>query len=548
MARLDALGPAKEIAQIGSAIGREFTFELLSAVGGQCQEEVRAELDKLVNAGLIFQRGTPPQATFLFKHALIQDAAYGTLLRGQRRSIHKRIAEWLVQRTDLDNSFALPEVIARHCQEAGDDARALTFLEKAGELAEARGASQEAAIHFRQAMALAEKSYVSFSAREKVPDLCMKLGNTLMQAEGYNSAEGLQVYRKAREIAKAAGSKESTARASIEMGPMLFGACQYQEVLTITSEIEPYCAELRPQTRVQLMAGNAIAKFILGDLAGAWQEITRTIGLDDEVQCGADNPFGGGDPAIVARSYARWIGSTLGHLDTSLKYADEGVAIARMRRHAFSLAWALQALGFALTSMGSYKNAMINFDEAERVCKEHGFAARIAMVRFLRGHVRFEIGMIDYALTEMRDALENWRRLSGNFHVSSHLALLASCLVRVGKDDEAESVVDEAEAIAAETGERSHFGEVLRLRGLLDKLKGHHESARRCLLQSIDWSQARKAKALELRAAIDLVRLEFEAKHLVSDLETLRSVVAWFPECLKYPDLIEARQLIGDKS
>jgi adenylate cyclase len=297
---------------------------------------------------------------------------------------------------------------------------------------------------------------------------------------------------------------------------------------------------------VQLIAGNAIAKFALGDLAGAWEEITRTIALDDEVQCGPNNPFGGGDLAIVARRYASWIGSTLGHLDISLKYADEGVAIARMRQHAFSFAWALQGLGFALTSMGSYKNAIMNFDEAERVCKEHGFVARIAMVRFLRGHARFEIGMIDDALTEMRDALQNWRRLSGNFHRSSYLALLANCLLRAGKGNEAESVIAEAQAIAVETGERAHFGEVLRVRGLLDKLKGHHESARRCLLQSIDWSQARKAKALELRAAIDLVRLGFEAKLSASDLEALRFIVTWFPESLKYPDLIEARQLIAE--
>jgi class 3 adenylate cyclase len=272
MARLDALGPAKEVAQIGSAIGREFSFELVSAVAGQRQTELRVGLDKLVDAGLIFQRGTPPQATFLFKHALIQDAAYGTLLRRQRQSIHKRIAEWLIERTGVDGSFGPPEVIARHCQEAGDDARALTYWEKGGELAEARGASYEAAADFRQALALADKSSIASSAAARVPVLCMKLGNALMQAEGYNSAEGLRAYRRAREVAKAGGRKEAEAKASIEIGPLLFGICHYQEVLNITSEIQPDLANLRPEIQVQLMAMNAIAKFCVGDLTDAWDE------------------------------------------------------------------------------------------------------------------------------------------------------------------------------------------------------------------------------------------------------------------------------------
>jgi tetratricopeptide (TPR) repeat protein len=439
-------------------------------------------------------------------------------------------------------------LIARHCQEASDDVRALAYWEKGGELAEARGASHEAAADFRQALALADKSSIASSAAARVPDLCMKLGNALMQAEGYHSTEGLRAYRRAREIAKAGGRKEAEAKASIEIGPLLFGICHYQEVLKIISEIQPDSADLRPEIQVQLMTTSAIAKFCVGDLTDAWDEIRRAISLDDKVQCGPDHPVGGGDPAIVARSYGRWIGSMLGHLDLSLKYAEEGVAIARTRRHAFSLAWALQGLGIVLTSLGWFKNAIISFDEVEHVCKEHGFAARLATVRFSRGHARFEVGMIEDAITEMRDALEKWRRLSGNFHVSSYLALLANYLLRTGKGDKAEPVVNEAETIAAETGERAHFGEVLRLRGLLHQLKSHHESARRCLLKSIDWSRSRKAKALELRSAIDLVRLGFRLEDSTDNLEALRSIVAWFPEALNYPDLQESRQLIADKS
>jgi predicted ATPase len=147
----------------------------------------------------------------------------------------------------------------------------------------------------------------------------------------------------------------------------------------------------------------------------------------------------------------------------------------------------------------------------------------------------------------MREGLEEWRQ-AGNFHMSSYLANFADCLMRAGRGDDAEPIVGEAEAIAAATDEHSQFGKVLRLRGLLHQLKGHYKLARRSLLQSIDWSQSRKAKALELRSAIDLVRLGFRLEDTADDLEALRSIVAWFPEALNYPDLQEARQLIADKS
>jgi tetratricopeptide (TPR) repeat protein len=276
--------------------------------------------------------------------------------------------------------------------------------------------------------------------------------------------------------------------------------------------------------------------------------IRRAILLDDKVRCGPDHPVGGGDPAIVARSYASWVGSLLGHLDISLKYTEEGVAIARSRRHAFSLAWALLGLGRRLTNVGAFQTAINHFDEAESLCKEHGFAARLAMIQMQRGATQCALGTIEAGLIEMRMGLEKWRQVSGNFHMSYYLANFADCLVRGGKGEQAEPVVSEAEAIAAATGERSQFGKILRLRGLLHYLKGDHQAARCCLLQSIDWSRGRKAKALEMRAAVDLVRLNFEAKDSTNELELLRSIVDWFPASLRYPDLVEARQLLHNQA
>ena len=156
MARLDRLGPAKEVAQIGAAIGREFSHALLGAVAGMSEAELASALDRLIAAGLLFRQGVPPHATYLFKHALVQDAAYGTLLREPRRALHARIAE------TLENQFAeivetQPHLMAQHCSEAGHFERAISYWLKAGQQAVARSAMPEAEALLRKGLTLVSR-------------------------------------------------------------------------------------------------------------------------------------------------------------------------------------------------------------------------------------------------------------------------------------------------------------------------------------------------------------------------------------------------------
>ena len=188
MARLDGLGAAKDIAQFGSAIGREFSFDLLSAVAERPSGELEAGLARLVAAGLIFQRGTPPQATYLFKHALIQDAAYGTLLREPRQRLHARIAEALREQSP-ETADEHPEVLAQHYAKAGLAERAAACWQAAGNRAVSRSASAEAIAHFTQGLAAVAQMAEGRKKQELELDFRLSLAAVLVSTEGWAAPE-----------------------------------------------------------------------------------------------------------------------------------------------------------------------------------------------------------------------------------------------------------------------------------------------------------------------------------------------------------------------
>ena len=204
MARLDRLGAAKEVAQIGAAIGREFSHDLLAAVVRKPEAEFKSALDRLIAAGLLFRQGVPPQATYLFKHALVQDAAYGTLLRNRRQQLHARIA------ATLEGQFpeiveTQPELMARHCAEAGLVEKAVGYWTLTGEWAVKRDANAEATRHFRRALELLEKQPETAERGEAELKVLTKLGPALQSTRGFGAPEVETAYLRARELCEQLG-------------------------------------------------------------------------------------------------------------------------------------------------------------------------------------------------------------------------------------------------------------------------------------------------------------------------------------------------------
>jgi predicted ATPase len=199
MARLDRLGPAKEVAQVGAAIGREFSHMLLAAVVREPEAELNSALDRLIAAALLFRQGVPPHATYLFKHALMQDAAYGTLLREPRRRLHARIAE-TVESQFADIAETQPELLARHCMEAGLIEKAVGFWGKAGQQAIARWAMTEAVAQLRKGLDLLSRMPDDGARQERELDQQIELGRALFATKGYAAPEAGEAFARARQL------------------------------------------------------------------------------------------------------------------------------------------------------------------------------------------------------------------------------------------------------------------------------------------------------------------------------------------------------------
>jgi class 3 adenylate cyclase len=329
MERIDRLGPAaKEVAQIGAAIGRDFSYELLTAVARLAEPELHDALRRLGEAGLVFQRGTPPAAEYLFKHALVQDTAYSTLLKSRRQQIHSRIASTL-EEMFADVVASQPALLARHCSEAGLVQKAVTYWVVAGDSAERRGMTQEAVAHYRAANGLFSPQ-LPVDLSTKQPELLIKLGSALLQAEAYRSVKALECYEEARNLAASFSQIENYAKAAIGLAPILFSECRYGKVLKIISEVSSDSTHrLAPITRIHLLTMGTVANYGMGQYRTAWKQAKNAISLDDEVQCTHNNPIGGGDPAVVARNYAIWVGTPLGYFEDCLSIARQSLTTAR---------------------------------------------------------------------------------------------------------------------------------------------------------------------------------------------------------------------------
>jgi len=544
IARLDRMAPVKEVAQVGAAIGREFSSRLLAPVLGMNAATLEAALAQLVDAGLLMSRGASDM--YAFRHALTRDAAYASLLRSRRQICHQRIANALEQ---FDGGFVRatePELLAYHFQEAGDFSAALTYWITAGDVAEQHGANQEAVAHYRCARQLTERGELPAADRARTAEVLLKLGNAQMQTVGYHSQEVLQSYRQARDSALAFDLPDEAAEAGIRMAPFLFGSCCNSDILAIGNNIlKGSLDRLRRETLVHMWVMMGGASFHMGDFPQSLAFSERAIELDDKVNCTHKAPWAAADPAVVARDYLEMACRAMGYFERSLTIAEQGMAIALERGHLFSIVWASVCHVFALGSFGRYAEALASADRAIEICEKYGFDSRIGNVLLHRGPVLFELGDAERGLADIRRGVELWRKTSGIFMLTRNMAMLGEYQLRAEQVEAADASIREAELQAEATEEKYHLAEIMRLRGRIWHRQGRYEQARQCYHRAIVRAREQAARLFELHAARDLARLDAQAGDATAALATLRSIVDWFPAALDVPVLAECRGLLG---
>ena len=548
MARLDRLGPvAREIAQTGAAIGREFPYELLVRVSPRTQAEARGALDQLAAAGLVFQHGTPPTAEYQFKHALVQDIAYGTLLRGPRRALHGRIASAMQQHSS-EVVERRPETLAHHLTEAGDLDSAVAYWLEAGRRASSRSATIEAAAHLTRGIAtLRGLTETTERVRQELA-MQLALGPLLLSNRGYGAPSVREAYRRAGELAQRLDDDRARFAATWGMWITSHGLGDREHSDDCLRHLDQLIgiAERTGDPELSLQAHHsAWSTFIWhGQYVRSREHIRQGLAIyDSDKHRHHALMYGGHDPGVCGKGQGALALWALGYPDQAHQSSDESVALAEKRGHLPSF---LHSLWFAGVLFLLRRDIAAARDCGARVLalgQEHGLAQYQAVGGTLHFWALAQLGGGEEAVAEMRSYLQRWRtaarRMLDVFGVG-----LAELELHFGNFEQAAVALTEAE----NAGTGWWRSKVLRVRGDLQRLRfGEGDrSPEQLYLEAISVAQNQQARSFELRSATALARFWAEQGREPEARDLLTPVYNWFSEGFDTPDLKEAKVLLEE--
>ena len=444
MARLDRLGPAKEVALIGAAIGREFSHSLLASVASKPEGELGSALDGLIAAGLLFRQGAPPHATYLFKHALVQDAAYGTLLREPRRLLHARIAEAL-QSQFAEIAESQPELLARHCTEAGLIEKAAGLWGKAGERSLARSAPMEASVQLTRALGQIATLPRTAALRHDEIKFQVALANALMHTKGFAAPDTKAALEQARSLIERAEALGEPPEDRLSLFSVLYGfwvaSCSAFDGDAVRELASQFMALAEKQKAiVPLMIGHRIMGRSLletGYIAEGRAHCDRAIALYDPA---AHRPlatrFGQDTRASVLsfRSFGLW---TLGYPEAALADADHALEDAREMGHSATLMFALWGVLLTYILCGRYGVASARADELALLADEKDAAAWKGFGMTMRGCVSALTGKASDAVEMITIGITALRSTGIKLWIPLNLSVLARFYADIGQFDDA---------------------------------------------------------------------------------------------------------------
>jgi len=554
MARLDRLGgSAKELAQIAAAIGREFTHALLASVVNQPEAQLRSALDRLIAAGLLFRRGVPPHATYLFNHALVQDAAYGTLLRGPRRTLHARIAE-TIESEFVESAESRPELLARHWTEAGVIEKAADLWGKAGQRSLAQSALVEAVEQLTRALdQIAALSATSALRREQIK-LQVALANALMHVKGYAASETKAAAELARVLVEQAEALGETPEDPLAVFSVLYGpwATSYvafngDMMLELAARFMTL-AEKQGAT-VPLMIGHRMVGLSLlstGGIAQSRAHLDRSITLYDPPAHRAMASRFGHDNRVAASIYRSWALWMLGYPEAALAYAERAITHARELGQAATLMLALCFTSLTYSLCGSYSAANARLDEDLALANEKGAALWRAFGMLSQGCVLALTGKSSDAAQTITAGLAEFRATGSTFWTPLFLSYLAKAHAELRQFDDAWRCIDEVITAVQATKETLCQAEVHRVAGEIALLSPERDVAKAeaHFERALTVARAQQAKSWELRAAMSMAGLWRDEGKVQQARELLASVYGWFTEGFSTRDLKEAKALL----
>ncbi|MFI5010916.1 MAG: adenylate/guanylate cyclase domain-containing protein [Hyphomicrobiales bacterium] len=545
MARLDRLGPAKEVAQIGAAIGREFSYPLLAAVAQKSEPELAFALDRLTEAGLVFRQGTPPHASYLFKHALVQDAGYASLLRGRRQEIHARIA------LALEEGFpalvvAEPELLAYHFALANLPDRACAYCELAGDRAASRSAYAEAVAHFNMGLSEAAKLSPGVERSRRELALLLKLGPALAIREGPRSPELESAYRRAHEHARALADGPSLFKATWGLwlhanlaGRFVAAGERVQELLSLGHRLQDDGLVLEAY---HCSWGTANFR---GDADTALRDSREGVERYDPARhARLGLIFGGHDPGVCAcgtHGMSLWLA---GFPAQAPIFAGRAIELAETLDHPHSLTHGLLCASLIHQLAGDADRCLALADRLVAVARRYDFPSHITEGRFLGGWARAMQSDVAAGIEQMEDAFASKLR-----HYLVHDSVrLAEALRLAGREAEALAVLNRALEDIVEPDTGYYLPELHRLRGelMLRLDPGNRDEALHAIGTGLDLATRLGARSLSLRAAVSLARASGARGGSGDEAAArLRQIYEGLTEGFDTPDLKEAKAVLN---
>jgi len=544
LARLDRLTSVRRLAQIGAAIGRQFSYTLLRAVSHLPDDELQAALARFVSSELVSQRGTPPDAVYSFKHALVQDVVHRTLLRAARQQLHAHIAEAL-QTHSPELVDSEPEVLARHYSEAGLVEKSVAYWGKAGQRSAARSAMAEAAAQFQKGLDQLGLMPESPERRRQELELRTGLGAALMIAKGFAAPETGQVYSRARQLWEELGSPA-------EFLHVPRGQALYHNMRGEIDQAQRLDAGLLVLSRQRndsagLILGHLCAgqtQMYAGNLAASQSHLEEVLALYDPHSHRSLVYQAGQYPHVNARAHLGIVLFCRGLPQQALAQANEAIAEARRLAHPPSLAANL-APGARLLSLCGDNAALSEWtDELVALTNEQGFPLWGALGTIFRGWVKVEQGDVEKGISLLRDGSAAYRATGAELYTPYHVALLAAACEVAGQVEEALRLIDDSLQMVQRTGESWFAAELYRHKGRLLLRQGHIEVAEEMYRKAMSIAREQEAKLWELRAAASLARLRRDQGRDAEARDLLAPVYGWFTEGFDTPDLKDAKALL----
>jgi predicted ATPase len=550
-ARLDRLSAVKEVVQLAATLGREFSYELIRAVWPLDEVALQKGLAAMVEAELLYQSGVASQAKYYFKHSLIQEAAYESVLRRRREQLHLQIARTLEEQFPVVAETE-PELLARHCMAANLKEKAIVYWQRAGTMAVRRSANKEAISHLTTGLELLKSLPDGAERAQQELTMLASLGPPLIATKGYSAPEFEGTITRARELCRQLGETP-------QLFPVMFKLCAYSLLrgeMKTAKEIGEQMLHMAqtaqdPDLLLEASTGLGSALFYLGELVPAREHFEKINEIYDQKQHSSHAFVYGQDPGVFALAWSARVLGYLGYLKQAVTKVEQALTLAQNLAHPFSLASAWHCAAEVHRQRGEARASLECAERELELAREQGFPLWIALAQIYRGWALARLGQFEEALVAIPKGIAGYRATGAEMAVPRFLVLLADAYGQAGQVDEGLRV--SAEALATVQRNRdcdSEAAELYRIRGdlLLAASSEHRDEAEASLRRALDVARRQQAKSPELRATMSLARIFEKRGDRKEARAMLAAIYGWFTEGFDTADLKAAKTLLEELS